>query len=424
MVSGMPGSRCLLWQENRIFKRMGKSMQEKNVISGNILVLAIAVLVCLAGAARATSTEQVLYSFGPFPDGASPEAGLVFDGAGNLYGTTYNGGTHDVGTVFELLPRAGGGWNETVLYSFTGGADGGRPVSTITLDGSGHLYGTTQFGGTGSGVVFELSQSGGSWTGKVLHTFGSGTDGKQPLGGVIFDGFGNLIGTTSVGGAKNDGIIFELTPSKTGWSETVIHAFTGGNDDSSPVGKLTKDHLGRIYGTTRGGVGSIYRLTRGTAGHWLYQQLYCFCNGGGVSPYGGLAVDSLFRIYGTTFGGFGNGNVFQLAFDGRKFVPNQIYKFKGKSDGSNPQGGVVLDAEGNLYGTTAFGGDHGLGVVFKVTRQGGGWVETPIHSFGGASHSDGADPVTDLIFDVAGNLYGTTYSGGDVNGGVVFEVTP
>ena len=386
------------------------------------LLLAIVAVITLAGSAW-PATYKVLYKFGSFPDAQSPQAGLVFDSSGNLYGTTFNGGTSDVGAVYELSPVLGG-WAEKVIYSFTGGADGGRPVSTLVLDAKGNLYGTTELGGNGNGVVFELSppplgRTG--WTETVIHTFLGGHDGVFPLGGVIFDGHGNLIGTTSAGGITNLGIIFELSPSRGAWSESLIHTFQGANDDSVPQGKLTMDSLGKIYGTTHGGVGSIYRLTRSSNGHWIYHQVYCFCiGGGGVSPYGGLAVDNFSHVFGTTYGGFGNGSVFEFAI--RSLI--QIRVLNGTTDGGGPLGGVVLDALGHVWGTASFGGDHGVGVVFNAERVGGEWQYAVAHSFGGISHSDGATPVTDLIFDAAGHLYGTTYSGGAANGGTVFELIP
>jgi uncharacterized repeat protein (TIGR03803 family) len=398
-------------------------MAKRSLNSAGIFMLAIVAVIMVAGPVW-PSSYKVLHSFGPFPDAQSPEAGLVFDFAGNLYGTTFNGGTSDVGAVYELSPVQGGGWSAKVIYSFAGGADGGLPVATVVLDAKGHLYGTTESGGVGNGVVFELSPpSPGStkWPETVIHTFTGGSDGVAPLGGVTFDGFGNLIGTTSVGGITNDGIIFELTPSGNGWSETMIHTFAGTNDDSIPVGKLVMDSRGRIYGTSRGGVGTVYRLSRNPSGRWLYQQLYCFCKGGGVSPYGGLAVDSSFRVYGTSYGGFGNGNVFELANPS----PIQVKNLNGTTDGGGPLGGVVPDAMNHLWGTTSFGGgDHGLGVIFNAVHTGRTWTYKIEHLFAGGANSDGATPITDLILDAAGNLYGTTYSGGSVNGGVVFELTP
>lgn len=392
-----------------------------------ILVLAIIAVMTLTGSAWPV-TYKVLYKFGSYPDAQSPEAGLVFDSVGNLYGTTFNGGTSNVGAVYELSPVPGG-WTEKVLYSFTGKADGGRPVSTLVLDAKGNLYGTTEYGGTGNGglgngVVFELSPPAhghSAWTEKVIHTFAGGTDGVAPLGGVIFDGNGNLIGTTSAGGSTNLGTIFELSPSNGTWSKSSIHIFQGGNDNSVPQGKLTIDSLGRVYGTTRGGVGSIYRLTRNSNGNWIYHQMYCFCNeGGGISPYGGLAVDNSFHIYGTTYGGFGTGNVFEFALPS----PIQIKVMNGTTDGGGPLGGVVLDTLGHLWGTASFGGDHGVGVVFNAAYVAGKWQYTVAHNFGGISNSDGATPITDLIFDTGGHLYGTTYSGGATNVGEVFEVIP
>jgi uncharacterized repeat protein (TIGR03803 family) len=398
--------------------------------AATLFPLAIAIVLLSASAAWA-ATEQILSSFKAPPDANNPEARLVLDSAGNLYGTTIGGGTHGFGTVFELLPSSGGGWTESVVYDFTGCADGGQPIASLALDASGNLYGTTFLGGSGcgtdgNGVVFKLSPSGGSWTESVLYTFSGGLDGQHPQGNVVFDNAGNLIGTTLVGGSKTFGVIFELTPSQNGpWTETVIHNFLGTVDGSNPVGDVTGDRLGRIYGTTRGGIGTVFRLAKSArTKKWSYKELYSFANGGGQAPYGGLAVDSQFHIFGTTYVGLaGTGNVFELALASGKWQVSQLYPFTGHGDGGNPLAGLVQDAAGNLYGTASIGGDSGVGVVFEMVQSGGAFTYKRLYSFSGTVHGDGASPAADLIIDASGHLLGTTFNGGANGSGCVFEVT-
>ncbi len=180
-------------------------------------------------------TERVLYSFGNTPDGAIPVVGLIFDATGNLYGATTEGGTHGDGTVFELTPTGGGGWTERVLYSFGNTPDGAYANAVLIFDGAGNLYGTTELGGANGpyGTVFELTPTaGGGWTEKVLHSFANGTDGARPLASVIFDAAGNLYGTTTEGGTNRDGTVFELTPTAGGgWTETLLHSFNNNGTD-------------------------------------------------------------------------------------------------------------------------------------------------------------------------------------------------
>jgi hypothetical protein len=224
------------------------------------------------------------------------------------------------------------------------------------------------------------------------------------------------------------GVVFQLTPSSNGWVETVLHSFLGSSDEENPSGSLTMDRRGRIYGTCTAGVGSVFRLTKNaTTGKWSYRQLYNFGNGGGEQPFGGLVVDSHFHIFGTTYVGCcGFGNVFKLVQSGNKWTLTQLHGFSGH-DGSNPNAGLVQDPRGNLYGTTSFGGDFRAGVVFEMVRSRGTFKYKKLHSFGTFTHNDGAAPVASVILDAAGNLFGTTLGGGASGGGLggtVFEVTP
>jgi uncharacterized repeat protein (TIGR03803 family) len=287
--------------------------------------------------------------------------------------------------VFKLSPNG----TETVLHTFTGGSDGANPNGALIADTAGNLYGNTTYGGDGGscshfggcGVVFKLSPDG---TETVLHTFTGGSDGANPIAGLIADRAGNLYGTTFFGGGRGScyrgcGVVFKLSPDG---AETVLHTFTGGSDGSSPEAPLIADSAGNLYGTTDYGGG--------------------ICSG----PFAGCGV------------------VFKLSPDG---VETVLHTFTGGRDGADPSAGLIADRAGNLYGTTFFGGGRGscyggtgCGVVFKLSPDG---AETMLHTFTGGS--DGASPSVGLglIADTAGNLYGTTTSGGVGANGVVFKLS-
>ena len=268
-------------------------------------------------------TITILYRFQGGNDGANPGYGdLIFDSSGNLYGTTVNGGTSGAGTIFRLAP-SGGGWTESVLYSFTGGSNGGNPYSGVVLDKSGSLYGTTVNGGAADGgVVYKLVPSEGSWTESVLYSFTGGADGGLPYGGVIFDGLGNLYGGTSAYGTGGGGTVYMLSPSESGWTPTVLFGFAnpGSGTTVGPWSSLIMDPAGRLYGTTsrdgNDGYGSVFRLTPSSAGVWSYISLHDFAGGGdGQQPFGSVILDAKGNIYGTTFAGGGNnwGLVWEIA---------------------------------------------------------------------------------------------------------------
>jgi uncharacterized repeat protein (TIGR03803 family) len=407
--------------------------------------------------------EKVLHSFSGAPDGANPTSSLVADAAGNLYGTSTLGGTDsacDCGTVFELSPPAvaSGSWTETVLYSFKGGnGDGKIPKGTLTFDKSGNLYGTTEEGGPDNpGTVFELTPPathGAAWTEKVLFFFpSSGSGGRWPPGNLIFDGKGNLYGTTVSGGAIQGcicGTVFELTPPATKggtWTESLLYTFGSVAHDGLQPGPGIVLRSGALYGTTQIGganqVGTVFELAQ-NAGIWTETILYSFAGEtGGSVPAGGLIFDTAGNLYGTVRSG-GNPNsvclegcglVFELSpptTSGNPWEETALYTFNGSTDGGTPLGGVVHDTVGNLYGTAAAGGAEGSagnnGVVFKLTRPavaGGTWTETVLHAFGGSSIGDGRLPAAGLI-NLAGKFYGTTYQGGTAdNLGTVFRVVP
>ncbi len=327
----------------------------------------------------ATGTETVLHSFGSGSDGQNPEGNLVFDSAGNLYGTTSAGGTNGTGTVFELSPNG----TETVLYSFGSGADGQNPYSGLIFDGSGNFYGTTVNGGTfGGGTAFELSPNGaGGWTETVLYSFGNGSsDGKNPYSALVFDSSGNLYGTTNNGGASGFGTVFELLPSASPnrcCREMPIYSFGSGSDGANPFAGLTFDTSGNLYGTTNGGgtngMGTAFELSPDGSGGYSETVLYAFGNGSsdGQSPYGGLVLDNSGNLYGTTQNGglYSGGTVFELvpnALSNRCCREIQVYSFGNGMDGKNPHGGLIFTPSGNLYGTTANGGSQGAGTTFAI----------------------------------------------------------
>ena len=366
--------------------------------------------------------ETVLYNFKGGSSGGCPQGGVILDGAGNLYGTAEAGGAGH-GLVYQV--NAAG--QETVLYNFTGGADGANPKAALARDAAGNLYGTTEHGGNdnGDGVVFKLDTTGHE---TVLHTFTGGADGSRPFTGVTLDAAGNLYGTTPYGGSNRGncshlhggcGVVFKLDPSG---HDTVLYTFTGGADGAEPFSSVVLDAAGNIYGATWvGGTGDgwgvVYELD--TTGHET--ALYSFPGGtAGANPYGPLTRDSAGNLYGTTeYGGTtgcgnGCGVVYRVDAAGQEKVR---YTFTGGTDGANPTGGVIRDASGNLYGTTQGGGPANLGAVFKVDAAGN---ETALDAFTGGLAGD--SPQSGLIRDGAGNFYGTTYYGGPANDGVFYKV--
>ncbi len=398
------------------------------------------VVFTLCVATAVTSMAQsyaVLHSFaGPPNDGAYSWAALAFDGEGNLYGTTIEGGIHPgCGVVFRVDPAG----SETVLYNFASGADGCYPEAGVVLDVANNIYGTTALGGAvngceyganGCGVVFKLNSTGAE---TVLHAFGEGTDGVQPLGRLVRDSSGNLYGTTWAGGADNRGTVFGLSADGT---ETMLYSFgSEGTDGTHPVAGLIRNAAGSLYGTTvwgggagclsDSGCGTVFEVTASGTGRTWY-NLTGAADGG--NPFSTLVRDSVGNLYGTTvYGGdlscgegLGCGTVFKVDPAGNETV---LYSFTDlDGDGANPYAGLVKDSAGNLYGTTINGGDGecdgGCGTVFEVTATG---EETVLHSFRWRS---GAYPEGGLLRDRAGNLYGTTYMGGAFGYGVVYRVTP
>ena len=408
------------------------------------LLFAFAILT-LATPLMAESKYKVLHMFGQDTDGSAPLGSVVFDASGNLYGATGGGGAHGYGTVFELVPNADGTWSEALLHSFdNNGQDGIGPTGGLIFDSAGNLYGTTVEGGKsgthclslGCGTVFELSpQAGGGWTEKVLHDFkDNGEDGYIPYAGLVIDAAGNLYGTTWSGGADLWGTVFELTPQAGGvWAEKILHNFKdNGEDGSSPFAGLVFNGTGDLYGTTwtggSFGGGTVFELTPTAKGGWTEKVVYNF-NDEGSATFAGITFDGDDVIYGTTtYGGISNaGTAFQLTHKaGTGWTEKVLHDFGDASgDGTHPSVGLTFAASGDLYGTTEQGGQWEGGTLFHLTRGSGGrWTETIPHSFGQQADDDANTPDGSLISDHAGNLYGTASKGGTYNGGNVFEFTP
>ena len=317
-------------------------------------------------------TEVVLHNFTGGTDGANPEASLVIDAASNIYGTTIAGGASGAGTVFKV-GRYG---KETVLYSFTGGTDGAKPEAALTMDAAGNLYGTTTAGGSsGNGTVFKLvaPKKGWKWKEKVLYSFGSGTDGTIPVAGVTFDAAGNIYGTTSAGGSYGYGTVFQLKPSKSGWTETILHNFQDSSDGAVPYAGLVFDGSGNLYGAaTEGGEGAnvggtIFEMSPSSSG-WTFTVLYSLPGWGISGTFRTPIVDASGNLYATTHcdGANNAGTVYELKPSSSSWTYTSFHVFTGGSDGLYSFSNLVVDKHGNLYGTTNQGGASGSGVVFKI----------------------------------------------------------
>ena len=414
---------------------MSTPLFRSNRIAPKLLLLAAIMGLLVTTIQQAPAqTFSTLYSFaGPPNDGVQPMASPIVDAEGNVYGTTSSGGDGSgcgvagCGTIFKVNATG----LDTVLHSF-GFADGANPQGALVMDTQGNVYGTTtqggRFGGSCDkdnpcGTVFELSASG---TFTTLHNFGHHTltppaDGYYLWAGPIMDAQGNLYGTTYTGGGRyNLGTIFELTPRESAgavWSERILHSFDF-TQGWNPTCSLLMDAQGNLYGTTtQGGEtnwGTVFKLApNGTS-----TELYAFTGGkDGGGPYAGLVMDVQGNLYGTTaYGGaHSGGTVFKLTPSGSETA---LYSFGQSGDGEDPRPKLIIDSEGNLYGTTTYGGTNGLGTVFKVTPSG---TETVLHNFSGP---DGGNPWGGLAFDRQGNLYGTTAGYGANGQGTVFKLTP
>ena len=413
---------------------------------------AVTFAVTLPVFAASTPKGGIIYTFKGGSDGENPVAPLVADAHGNLYGTTQEGGGSTFcngggcGTVFELIAPSSpaGKWGETILHSFTGGNDGSYPFGGLIFDSAGNLYGTTYEGGdmgntlctagknVGCGTIFELSPPkgpGGAWSETVLHLFEEGgADGAFPLSSLVFDNRGNLYGTTLGGNTfTNGGIVFELSPGSGGlWTESVLYSFMGLEDGYVPEGPLVFDGSGNLYGTTNTGSGdyaggAVFQLVPPIAGgSWAFNSLYDFEGPEGGRPVGGLLIDHSGNFFGTTM--FGGTQRHGVAFElippqsGGSWTDVDLYNFVGGSD-AYPFG-FVEDAAGNLYGTAEGTYDNTCGEIFKLSNSAGSWNRTVLHGFTSKHFGQGCYPQAPLVYGKWKALYGTTSRGGDKSCGV------
>ena len=395
-----------------------------------LLWMSVLITSLFVGNADAVSKCQILHNFLGKP-AAHPEAALVADSAGNLYGTTANsakgscGKGEGCGVAFKLTRGSGGKWSYSIIHIFKDW-DGSQPSGTLIFDSSGNLYGVTGYGGAnGTGAVFELSPSGSKWQETVLYSFGSDLQG--PVGALTFDANGNLYGAAINGGTNLRGGIFELKPSGGTWQEITLYEFAG-PDGSNPTGNLVWDSAGNLYGATVDGgqyqVGVVFELMP-NGGSWTEKVLYSFTGGSDGALPQGVIFDSVGNLYGTTdWGGDfscsnGCGTVFKLTPSMGNWTLSTLHAFD-IVDGDSPNGGLILDSSGSIYGTTLIGGKYENGVVFKLSKSGNRWIETVLHSF--ALHA--ATPTDGLIFDQQGVLYGTAGNVGRQGDGVVFSIAP
>jgi uncharacterized repeat protein (TIGR03803 family) len=393
--------KCGFQQRNPIGRAIACPTIISRTIKFMMLALATALLSVLAAQSAQAQTFTILHEFSGPPDGASPTAHLIRDSSGNFVGTTYNGGANGFGAVF-VIDATG---QETVLHSFDGSI-AAYPFAGLLRDGAGNFYGTLSYN---VGTVFKLNTKGKETT---LHVF-TGADGSDPQGDLIADNEGNLYGTTCYGGAADSGTVFKLNLNGT---YAVLHSFTGGTDGACPIAGVKRDAAGNLYGTASAGgdsnLGTVFKID--PAGEATV--LHSFSGPDGANPYGTVIWDAAGNIYGVTYyGGTSNaGTVFKIDAAGNQTV---LHHFTDMPDGANPVAGLIRDAAGTLYGTTAHGGSSGFGTVFSLRPSG---MLTLLHSFSG---SDGAYPYPGLTWGAGGALYGTTNSGGTFGVGVVFKIT-
>ena len=402
------------------------------MIFGVLAPAVLSALLLVAARPVQAQTGRDIYRFKNSPDGSDPQSSLTSFEA-NFYGTTAGGGVFGDGTVFELSADGGGDWHETVLYSFPGGADGSSPRSSVVFDSVGNLYGTTYFGGDtrcglgdGCGVVFKLSPVGGSWKETVLHKFNGGSDGANPLNNLIIDPAGNLYGTTDPFGNGADSriaTVFEVSPSGGHWTTRVIYSVP-----RTGFAGLTMDADGNIFGASSH---TVFELSPDGNGGWNSTLIHQFTQNGEFGNFSTPVLDQKGNLYGTTFGGgiYNYGTVYKLSpiEKGEKkgeWRSRNLYSFKGPSldDGYYPETGVVLDAAGNIYGTTI---PNVFELVAPVGKGNYTYEEKILWTF---TDRDGYQTMASPILGTTGKLYGTTTEGGTrcrPDGcGVVFEVTP
>jgi uncharacterized repeat protein (TIGR03803 family) len=407
------------------------------------LPLLAAIIISMTSHVCGAAAYKVLHNFGSGADGFGPYGPPLLDNKGNLYGVTAVGGTgqcsdYGCGTVFALYRSHSGGWKEAILHSFTAGSDGALPWGGLIFDHAGDIYGTVVGdNGLGGKGVFRLSPDSQGWSNTVLYDKGSGP-------GLLMDNAGNLYGDIGPGDYYGAGAIGKLSSASNGWVYAQLYSYCGPsgcpNGDGEPAPPIW-DGKGNLFGTTTdGGIaqpacwtsfgcGVIFEMTPSGDGTWTYHVLHRFASypTDGQTPYGGLVMDASGNFYGTTeFGGDKtNGTVFKLAFTHGHWKKTVVWDFPDWHEGALPNSTLVVDKAGNLYGIGGGGnqgcGPYTCGVVFKLTPQKTGqWKYSAVHKFSG---QDGNFPIG-VIVDGKGNLFGTTSAGGTYNSGVAFEITP
>jgi uncharacterized repeat protein (TIGR03803 family) len=406
-----------------------------------ITALTSLLLCILLRSASAGTSYEILHSFADAPHTCpNPVASVIFDQTGNLYSTTsfWNG------CVFELMPKADGHWKENTLYAFpqyseTGGA---QPWAPVVFDRAGNLYGTTVGGGgsgcynLGCGTIFELIPStNGRWKTAIIYRFKDQSDGYRPEAGLAIDASGNLYGTTNLGGnlscnpGYGCGTVFKLSKSQGGsWHKTTLHAFAGGRDGAYAWAGVILDSAGNLYGVTADcyetscqGNGTVFELVS-TSGKWQHNVLFRFPGGSNATPVATLTMDPEGNLYGTAAGAACCGAVFRLSRSGKEWKEEILHTFNGY-DGAEPLSGVILDKDGNLFGTTPIGGNQNQGTAYELKHSNNHWTITMLHDFG-SNYLDGLTPLAALAFGPDGALYGTTMWGGPAAYGTVFRIVP
>jgi uncharacterized repeat protein (TIGR03803 family) len=397
-------------------------MRSKNTLLG-LYVAAIAALTTLTMSAMpaAAQTETILVNLQPNAVGYSATEGVAFDSSGNLYGVTSSGGGDDSGAIFEMSPAGGGTWSAPVVILDVAG----RPESPLVFH-AGNIFTTATFQGL-EGGVYELSPGAGGWTQDLLYDF-QRRDARAPWGNVAFDSSGNLYGTAQIGPIHPDlGAVYELTPTESGeWTESLPFVGGGLTYGSNPLWVITTPSGSLYVATEFGGAyqgGAVFQLTPSAEG-WTPSLMYAFPSGS--SPCC-LTLDASGDVYGTTFGrgAYNAGSVFRLKKTASgAWGLKTLFSFGNGATGTFPTfSAPVLDSAGNLYGTTSSGGSGGAGVVYKLSPGArGNWAETVLHNFT-SNGVDGITPYGGVVFGPDGNLYGTTYYGGLFNDGIVYELT-
>lgn len=405
-------------------------------------IIAFVFMLCLAMTQAAQAqTYHVIHNFTGGEDGAYPATGLTIDGSGNIYGTAFGGGAQGFGTIFNL-DNDGGGWFLTPIYAFPEGDEGAGPSGTLVIGPNGALYGSTAAGGggpclsengyRGCGTIYSLQPPATApatvifnWLATTLYRF-SQTNGAYPQGPLTFDSSGNIYGTAVNGGNAGWGLIYELVPNGSGWTQNVLYQAQGDGDGAYPFGGVVFDQSGNLYGVfSQNGPnnnGAVYELSPSGSG-WQESTVHSFTFNGddGSTPQGGLIVDTSGNLYGSTVHDInGGGTIFEMQ-SGGGWSYDFIYGLTGGIE-LGPYDKLAMDAAGNLYGTTYGDGLYGYGSVFKLTRSQNGWTYSSLHDFTGGT--DGSNPICRLVIDSSGNLYGTAGGGGPYGKGLVFQITP